>query len=138
MADNKVIEDIASNRARIKNVELRISDESKRQESHRSAVHGRFNELGNRVNYDKQEIRERFEKEARRTDAIEHNVENMNSIIKEFKIFGEEVTGAINEVKEYIITSKAKDGFLKQMAHFVARLFAFAVTIIAILKYMEA
>lgn len=111
----------------------------KKHEDYRQSVHGRLNEVHGMINKTQRDIQDDINRCARRVDAIEQNVHNIDKIVDKvadkLETFGKEVTEAITKLERTVQRNTTEKNTWQDMGAFVGKLAAFAVTVIAILKY---
>jgi len=121
----------------MESIKERQKEEAGKHENYRTDVHKRFGNTGNRINELQANVMEHRSIEARRVDSIEARVDNSEKISEEIKAVFKELVATVSEIKEYIVQEKAGRSTARQFAKFIVQLAAFAVTLIAIIKYFK-
>jgi len=127
---------VASVNEKAKSAHKRIDDEAKKHEEYRDAVHKRIDRI--HADYNKLVVRmsDADNENARRIDVVENSLSNIDKIVEELKVFGKEVTAAINEMKTAVSNIKSHRTWKHEAWILLFQLAAFCVALTVIWKFV--
>lgn len=126
--------DLVSLAETIKNMDVK-------QEHLRDKIHERLNVSHNLYNILRRDAFDAISENTKDISNIEQNVQNIDKIVDKFvieiKAFVREITGSVSKLEKALDRRKTKNEVWKDIGVFILKLGSFAVTMIAILKYIE-
>jgi len=117
-----------------KSAHKRIDKESEKHEEYRKAVHKRIDKIHEQYNTLGENMLKADNQSARRIDAVEYSLSNVDKMIDEFKLFGKEITGALNEIKTVVSNNTVRRSTKEEVWLFIFKLTAWCGALIAIWK----